>query len=915
MSTERAHGFRLPLAARLFLATGLLVALAVAAAALVVVLQGERSGALAVERSLIEADAAQQRFEALSFDKLTLIAATLAADANFARYVAAATDPGAGLGNAPQAPANHGWAAVDESQQSTPGPVVGDTASVKDLLEQNRQTYGFGFGMVLDLDGQVVARTDEGEAFQDSFAEDPVFGPMIATAEGVTGYWRDAGKLYQVVAGALEPDQSAVGYLVVGMAVDDSVARQVREVSGGEVVYWIDEAEGKRLVASSFGEGTATRLASAVAAKLQAIARKLDDGNRPARIDLELDDQHWVGRASPLYGQPGEAIGGVLTLTSADAAMAPFESIQRSVWIGGGVALVLALAMSWWLARRVLQPVAELTEAAEKAAAGNYQQRLEIEGNDEVARLGRALDSLLSDLREQRDIEGYVSHLSRFLPDPGAEAPLAPRPAAKPATRSQMTLVGLELRRFLKTPPAGEEAITLTALGQLVEEAQAQAQAAGGQLLEQEGPRLLFGFGGQDADLRALATIHAWRAGRIGNAENGAAYALASGEVVHGTLPARPEGSATIGLPVLYVERLLAETPTGQVLLTPSIGERLKQAGRVSLLRSAVGQSSGKRFIAADPAGLADLARQVPSIAQATVVNSDSASTSGLVHTTPPADRGATRLASGMRFAGRYEILAILGSGGMGVVYKARDLELNDVVALKMLRPGMMADAEQLEQFKSEIKLARRITHPNVLRTFDFGEFQGAPYISMEYVRGLTLRYLLQQTGRLPYSAALRIARQLCMGLDAAHQVGVVHRDIKPENLIIEQSGNAKLMDFGIARPASRRGDTEHGLFVGTPSYASPEQFSGLPLDARADLYSTGVLLCEMFCGQLPFQGTSTMELYMAHLQQPPIRPSVLWPDIPRALEAIILKCLEKKPDDRYASAAELLAELNRLRA
>jgi serine/threonine-protein kinase len=571
--------------------------------------------------------------------------------------------------------------------------------------------------------------------------------------------------------------------------------------------------------------------------------------------------------------------------------------------------------MSWWLARRVLQPVAELTEAAEKAAAGNYQQRLEIEGNDEVARLGRALDSLLSDLREQRDIEGYVSHLSRFLPDPGAEAPLAPRPAAKPATRSQMTLVGLELRRFLKTPPAGEEAITLTALGQLVEEAQAQAQAAGGQLLEQEGPRLLFGFGGQDADLRALATIHAWRAGRIGNAENGAAYALASGEVVHGTLPARPEGSATIGLPVLYVERLLAETPTGQVLLTPSIGERLKQAGRVSLLRSAVGQSSGKRFIAADPAGLADLARQVPSIAQATVVNSDSASTSGLVHTTPPADRGATRLASGMRFAGRYEILAILGSGGMGVVYKARDLELNDVVALKMLRPGMMADAEQLEQFKSEIKLARRITHPNVLRTFDFGEFQGAPYISMEYVRGLTLRYLLQQTGRLPYSAALRIARQLCMGLDAAHQVGVVHRDIKPENLIIEQSGNAKLMDFGIARPASRRGDTEHGLFVGTPSYASPEQFSGLPLDARADLYSTGVLLCEMFCGQLPFQGKSTMEWYMAHLQQPPIRPSVLWPDIPRALEAIILKCLEKKPDDRYASAAELLAELNRLRA
>lgn len=915
MSTERVQGFRLPLAARLFLASGLLVTLAVAAAALVVVLQGERSGALAVERSLSEADAAQQRFEALSFDKLALVAGTLAADADFARYVAAATDLGTGLGTAPLAPADSGLAAADESDEPTLGPVAGDTASVKDLLEQNRETYGFGFGMVLDPEGLVVARTDEREAFQDSFAEDPVFGPMIATAEGVTGYWRDAGKLYQVVAGALAPNEDVVGYLVVGMAVDDSIARQVREVSGGEVVFWIDEPDGERLVANSFGEGAVTGLATALGAKAQALAAAMDDGSRSARVDLELDDQHWVGRVSPMYGQPGEAIGGVLTLTSADAAMAPFESIQRSVWIGGGVALVLALAVSWWLARRVLQPVAELTDAAEKAAAGNYQQRLDIEGNDEVARLGRAVDSLLSDLREQQDIEGYVGHLSRFLPDPGAEAPLAPRPAAKPATRSQMTLAGLELRRFLKTPPAGEEAITLTALGQLVEEAQAQAQAAGGDLLEQEGPRLLFGFGGQDADMRALATVHAWRAGRIGSTDNGAAYALASGEIVHGSLPARPEGSATIGLPVLHVERLLAETPSGLVLVTPAIGERLKQAGHVAALRAAVGQASGKRFFAVDAAALADLARNAPGVALATVPNAGSATLSNASHATPPAERGATRLASGMRFAGRYEILAILGSGGMGVVYKARDLELNDVVALKMLRPGMMADAEQLEQFKSEIKLARRITHPNVLRTFDFGEFQGAPYISMEYVRGLTLRYLLQQTGRLPYSAALRIGRQLGMGLDAAHQVGVIHRDIKPENLIIEQSGNAKLMDFGIARPASRRGDTEQGLFLGTPSYASPEQFSGLQLDARADLYSTGVLLCEMFCGQLPFKGTTTMELYMAHLQQPPTRPSVLWPDIPRPLEAIILKCLEKKPADRYASAAELLADLAGLRA
>ena len=147
--------------------------------------------------------------------------------------------------------------------------------------------------------------------------------------------------------------------------------------------------------------------------------------------------------------------------------------------------------------------------------------------------------------------------------------------------------------------------------------------------------------------------------------------------------------------------------------------------------------------------------------------------------------------------------------------------------------------------------------------------------------------------------------------------MGVIHRDIKPENLIIEQSGNAKLMDFGIARPAGRNegGHTQPGTFLGTPNYASPEQLSGMDLDQRSDIYSTGVMLCEMFCGKLPFTGGNTMELYLAHLQQPPIKPSALWPDIPRPLETVILKCLEKKPDDRYASAADLLVALSGMRA
>ena len=234
-----------------------------------------------------------------------------------------------------------------------------------------------------------------------------------------------------------------------------------------------------------------------------------------------------------------------------------------------------------------------------------------------------------------------------------------------------------------------------------------------------------------------------------------------------------------------------------------------------------------------------------------------------------------------------------------------------------MLKPSALMDAEQLDRLKSEIKLARKITHPNVLRTFDFGEVDGHPYISMEYVRGLTLRYLLKETQRIPYSAGLRIARQLCAGLAAAHEVGVLHRDIKPENLILEQTGNAKLMDFGIARPIRRTapGYTQEGTFLGTPNYSAPEQLAGDELDERADIYSSGVLMCEMFCGKLPFSGSNTLEIYMAQTQAAPIKPSEHWPEIPPPLEAIILRCLQRSPRDRFASAAELVRDLAQLRA
>ena len=216
---------------------------------------------------------------------------------------------------------------------------------------------------------------------------------------------------------------------------------------------------------------------------------------------------------------------------------------------------------------------------------------------------------------------------------------------------------------------------------------------------------------------------------------------------------------------------------------------------------------------------------------------------------TVPAPAAGAVLGRGQVFAGRYEVLGTLGKGGMGVVYRARDRQLDEVVALKLLRPEALAsDPTLLERFKQEIKLARRITHRNVLRTHDFGETAGVPYISMEYLEGVTLKDLVRNRGALPLGVGLSIAKQMCHGLGAAHEGGVVHRDIKPQNmLILPETAELKIMDFGISRVSSVEpeagGLTTAGTVMGTPDYMPPEQAQGRPADFRSDLYSLSVVL------------------------------------------------------------------------
>jgi serine/threonine-protein kinase len=284
--------------------------------------------------------------------------------------------------------------------------------------------------------------------------------------------------------------------------------------------------------------------------------------------------------------------------------------------------------------------------------------------------------------------------------------------------------------------------------------------------------------------------------------------------------------------------------------------------------------------------------------------------------TVDPPGTGNGALEPGTVLAGRYELKELLGAGGMGVVYRALDRHLGETVALKTLRPGVATGSDtMLERFKQEIRLARRISHPNILRTHDLGEFGGLRFLSMEFVKGITLKQLLDQDQLLPVPVALRIAKQMCAGLAAAHEVGVIHRDIKPQNILIEPGGGLKIMDFGIARLTEDRGMTATGAVVGTPDYMSPEQARGVALDFRSDIYSTGVVLYETFTGFLPFEGDTPLAVVLMHVQERPPAPQSKNPRIDPRIAAIILKCLQKNPADRYQTINELYEALTTVTA
>lgn len=265
----------------------------------------------------------------------------------------------------------------------------------------------------------------------------------------------------------------------------------------------------------------------------------------------------------------------------------------------------------------------------------------------------------------------------------------------------------------------------------------------------------------------------------------------------------------------------------------------------------------------------------------------------------PSADE--ERFLPGALVAGRYRIVALIGRGGMGEVYRATDLKLRQPVALKFLPPALAADRVLLERFLNEVRIARQVSHPNVCRVYDIGEFEGQHYISMEYVDGEDLASLLRRIGRLPADKALDIARRLCAGLAAAHEKGVLHRDLKPANVMLDGRGHVLITDFGLAGLAGQFQGAD--IHSGTPAYMAPEQISGREVTARSDIYSLGLVLYEMFTGRRPFEAGSVAAAL-------PAGPATLVKELDPAVERVIMRCLDPDPGRRPASALAVAAGL-----
>ncbi len=770
-----------------------------------------------------------------------------------------------------------------------------DPATISDSLEEYQNILGFDLAVVLDEAGVVLARTDDTEASGEDISADPLVTVALEEKQAF-GTWSQGEDLYHAAALPLVHSFNQVGYIIVALSINDAMARQLQRISDADTAILVNSPTGHAVAASTLAPAAAAELITSLRLQGDVLGRVTQRGETASEVEVSVQGRDQIAYLAPLRDAADTPVGTAVALTAFAQRLDDFRLLQLLLVGLGAGSLIVGLLFSQMLARRTAGPLSQLAAAAESAGHGDYSAPLPPPGGGDAGRLREALDGLFSNLSGRQALELQVTRVHRYLPEPAKGASLE-RAQARPTV-----LLAVEMRRFAK-PKIGYD--PEEALGRMTRDLQRISTAVGshkGQLESVFGHRTLALFDGEGSAFRAFAAateiLHLLsERENVFDEPEPPVVALTSGGVVVGSVVWGDQPSTGVaGLPIQQLESLLREAAPGEIYFSKEFYTELA----VTFQQAGVKVRAQRGLLSPQP--VAALSGELA--ARVTGYQPEKQTTSF-----PGERKSLSELRSGTVLGDRFDILAELGAGRMGLIFKAQDRELGDLVVLKMLKPEVVADVARFERLKGIIQQARTFRHANVLAVLDFAEADGLPYLAVQYARGLTLRTLLDRGGRMLPTAGIYLARQLGSGLRAAHQEGLLHLGLKPENVLVEPQGHARLMDFGLSPPP---GSTEVISGVG---YLPPEQLEGHPGDARSDIYALGAVLYEVFTGQPPYKGSTVAEIQQLHLMQDPDPPSTLADDLPPALEQLIARAMTKAADGRYGSVDELLTAIDALGA
>lgn len=772
-----------------------------------------------------------------------------------------------------------------------------DATELRTRVEDFREAQALDLVFFLDVDGRVVFRS--GSFREPATGADLSAEPLVAEAKekkGAAGLWALDGTLELAVITQLVRGFELQGYVGVASSIEP-MAEELQRASGVDVLLFADSPTGPAVVSSTLDAGRADTVITALRTEGQGLGR-VKRGETVRAVELELWDEPWLAFLTPLRDAGGGTAGATVGLMPVAGRLEVFRQMQLLLAAAAAGALVIAFLVSLLLARRVLGPVNRLAAVTRKLEAGHYDAELPpARGN--FAALVAPLRALVRNLRDKQALQSYLEGVSRALPEP------ARREAASAPVTRELVLVGVEMRRFAN-PKLGydpEENV-----GRFARDLRRIAAAVAGRQGTVEavsGHRILAVFEGEGNATRALTAATEILL-LLTTRENAfdepvdPVVALTRGAVVSGSVRwgARTD-MAVAGLPVQQLESLMREATAGDIFLAKPVAEEiypaLKKAGfEVQAQRGLMSPMPLYRLAA-------DAARQFTGVEPPAVQPRGVAENLKLADVVPGAILG-----------NRFEVLAELGTGPSGAAFKVSDRDRGDFVRIKVLRPEVVADGARVERLKQVLEPARLISHANVLGVLDFGQVDGLAYVSSPFVRGTPLRFFAGKSRAMPLAPAFLLARRIAEGLRAAHHQKLVHGGLKPENVLVEPTGEVRVMDFGHGPqidPARREAP-----YPGAP-YLAPEQVEGQAAGPRTDVYAWGAVFYELLTGQVPVAGATPAEVGLKRQRgalEPPSRHS---PDMPKALETIVLRALEAAPAGRFATVDELVRELDALRA